>query len=42
MLVGIRYAAIMLFFELVVGKIGITAAAQPELLNETLALFVGS
>ena len=41
MLVGIGDAAIVLFFKIVVGQIRIRAAAQPELLDELFALFVG-
>ena len=41
MLVGIGDAAIVLFFKLVVGQVRIGAAAQPELLDELFALFVG-
>src|SRR5260370_39633352 len=40
MLIGVRDAAVVLFFEIVVGKIGIAAAAEPKLFNELLALFV--
>src|SRR5467141_1310013 len=40
-LIGVRYAAIMLFLEIVVREIGIGAAAQPKLLDELLAFFVG-
>src|SRR5260370_28029835 len=41
MLVGIGDTAVVLFFEIIVRKIRIAAAAQPELLDELLALFVG-
>ena len=40
MLVGVRDAAIVLFLEVIVGQIGVAAAAQPELFNELLAFFV--
>src|ERR1700674_1037000 len=40
MLIGVRDAAVVLFFEVVVRKIGITAAAEPKLFNELLTLFV--
>src|SRR5947209_4005240 len=40
-LVGVGDAAIVLFLEIVVGQIGIVAAAQPELLDELFPLFVG-
>ena len=39
MLVGIGDAQIMLFAELILRRIGIRIAAQPELLDELLALF---
>ena len=42
MLVGIGDAAVVLFFEFVLFGIGRGVAAQPELLDELLALFVGS
>ena len=42
MFVGVSDAAVMLFFEIVVRKVGIAAAAKPKLLDELLALFVGS
>ena len=38
--VGILDAPIVLFAEFVVGRVGIGIAAQPELLDERLALFV--
>ena len=41
MFVGVSDAAVMLFFEIVVRKVGIAAAAKPKLLDELLALFVG-
>ena len=41
MLIRIRNTAVMLFFELVVRQVRIGAAAQPELLDKLLALFVG-
>ena len=41
MLVRVSDAAIVLFLKIVVGQIGIRAAAQPELLDELFALFVG-
>src|SRR5580704_8008075 len=41
MLVGIGDAAIVLFFEGILGRIRVWIAAQPELLDELLALFVG-
>ena len=40
MLVGIGDAAVVLFFELVLFRIGRGIAAQPELLDELVALFV--
>src|SRR5262249_18749708 len=42
MLVGVGDAAVVLFFEIVLGQIGIAAAPQPELLDELLALFAGA
>ncbi len=41
MLVGVGDAAVVLFFELVLDGIRGGIAAQPELLDELLALFVG-
>ena len=41
MLVGIGDAAVMLFLEIVLRKVRIAAATEPELLDELLALFVG-
>src|SRR5581483_315707 len=41
MLVGIRDAAIVLFFKLVLFGVGGWIAAQPELLDEVLAFFIG-
>src|SRR6266850_6285132 len=41
MLIGIGDATIVFLFEIVVGKIGIIAAAKPKLLDELLALFIG-
>ena len=41
MLVGVRDAAIMLFLERVLGRIGIGIAPLPEGLDELLAFFVG-
>ena len=41
MFVGVGDAAIVLFFKIVFRQIGIRAAAQPELLDELFALFVG-
>jgi len=38
--VGVRNAAVVLFFEIVVREIGIAAAPEPELLDELLALLV--
>src|SRR5580700_1279852 len=40
-LVGVSDAAVVLFFKIVVRKIGIAAAPQPELLDKLLALFIG-
>ena len=40
MLVGVCDAPVVLLAELVVGRIGIGIAAQPELLNKSVALFV--
>src|SRR5260370_37473507 len=40
MLIGIRDAAIVFFFKVIVGQVGIVASTQPELLDELLALFV--
>src|SRR5258705_11413417 len=40
-LISIGDATIVFFFEIVVGKIGIIAAAKPKLLDELLALFIG-
>ena len=40
-LVGVGDAAVVLFLELVLDGIGRGVAAQPELLDELLALFVG-
>src|SRR5258706_12777125 len=41
MFVGVRYAPIMLFLEIVVRKIGIATATKPKLFDELLALFIG-
>ena len=41
MLVGVSDAAVVLFLELVLYGVGSGIAAQPELLDELLALFVG-
>ena len=41
MLVGVGDAPVVLFLELVLDGIGRGVAAQPELLDELLALFVG-
>src|ERR1700686_5833269 len=41
MLVSVRNTAVMLFLEVVVGKVRVIAAAQPKLLDELFALFVG-
>src|SRR5262249_16449576 len=41
MFVGVSDAPVVLLFEIVVGQIRVTAAAQPELLDELLALFGG-
>src|SRR5690242_21850022 len=41
MLIRVRYAAIMLFLEIIVREIGIAAAAKPKLFDELFALFVG-
>ena len=38
--VGVRNTPIVLFAEFVVGRVGIGIAAQPELLDERLALLV--
>src|SRR5207253_7678299 len=40
-LVGVRNAAVVLFFEFVFSSVGRGIAAQPELLDELLALLVG-
>src|SRR5579864_708708 len=40
MFVGIGDTAVVLFLEIIVREVGIAAAAQPELLDELLALFV--
>ena len=39
--VGVSNPAVMLFLKVVLWKVGIAAAPQPELLDELLALFVG-
>src|SRR5580658_10702389 len=39
-LVGVGDAAVVLFAEFVVGRIGIWVAAKPELLDERVALFI--
>ena len=39
-LVGVGDAAVVLFAEFVVRRVGIGVAAQPELLDEGVALFV--
>ncbi len=41
MFVGVGDSAVMLFFKIVLRKVGIAAAAQPKLLNELFAFFVG-
>ena len=41
MLVGIGDTPIVLFLKVVVGQVGSGAAAEPELFDELLALFVG-
>src|ERR1700686_3058055 len=41
MLVSVRNTAVMLFLEVVVGKVRVIAAAQPKLLDELFAVFVG-
>ena len=41
MLVGVGNAAIVLFFKIVIRKVGIAAAPKPELFDELLALFIG-
>ena len=41
MFVRVSNPAVMLFLEIVVREVGIAAAAQPELLDKLLALFVG-
>ena len=40
MLVGVSNAAVVLFFEIIFRQIGVTAAPEPELFDELLALFV--
>jgi hypothetical protein len=40
MLVGIRYAAVVLFAELVFGRIGVRIAPAPELLDEVVPLLI--
>ncbi len=39
-LVGVGDAPVVLFAKFVVGRVGIRIAAQPELLDERIALFV--
>ena len=41
MFVGVGDAAVVLFFKIVLRQVRIAAAAQPELLDELFALFVG-
>src|ERR1700730_18117074 len=40
MLVSVRNTAVVLFLEVVVGKIRVIAASQPKLLDELFAFFV--
>ena len=40
MLVGVGDTPVMLFFKIVVGKVGVAAAPQPELLDKLLAFLV--
>src|SRR3984893_14874152 len=42
MLIRIRNPSIMLFFEFVIREVWVSAAAQPELLDELFPLLVGS
>ena len=41
-LIGVRDTGVMLFFEFVLDSIGSGVAAEPELFDELLALFVGT